>query len=79
MANATRQEAVDRVMAEEVMRWMDRGQAVVFVDTRNPQAWSQSNEKLPGAIRVPADEVERRMSEIPKSVQGERWIVTYCT
>jgi len=66
-------------MAEEVMRWMDRGQAVVFVDTRNPQAWSQSNEKLPGAIRVPADEVERRMSEIPKSVQGERWIVTYCT
>ena len=79
MANATRQEAVDRVTAEEVMRWMDRGQAVVFVDTRNPQAWSQSNEKLPGAIRVPADEVERRMSEIPKSVQGERWIVTYCT
>jgi rhodanese-related sulfurtransferase len=79
VANATRQEAVDRVTAEEVMRWMDRGQAVVFVDTRNPQAWSQSNEKLPGAIRVPADEVERRLSEIPKSVQGERWIVTYCT
>jgi rhodanese-related sulfurtransferase len=79
MSNATRQEAVDRVTAEEVMKWMDRGQALVFVDTRNPQAWSQSNEKLPGAIRVPADEVERRLSEIPKSVQGERWIVTYCT
>jgi rhodanese-related sulfurtransferase len=79
MANATRQEAVDRVTAEEVMRWMDRGEAVVFVDTRNPQAWGQSNEKLPGAIRIHAGEVERHLSEIPKTVPGERWIVTYCT
>jgi rhodanese-related sulfurtransferase len=79
MANATRQEAVDRVTAEEVMRWMDRGEAVVFVDTRNPQAWGQSNEKLPGAIRIPAGEVERHLNEIPKSGPGERWIVTYCT
>jgi rhodanese-related sulfurtransferase len=79
MANATKQEAVDRVTAEEVMRRMDRGEAVVFVDTRNPEAWGQSNEKLPGAIRIPAGEVERRLNEIPKSGAGERWIVTYCT
>jgi rhodanese-related sulfurtransferase len=79
MANATRQEAVDRVTAEEVMRRMDQGEAVVFVDTRNPQAWDQAKEKLPGAIRVPAGEVERHLSEIPKSGPGERWIVTYCT
>jgi rhodanese-related sulfurtransferase len=79
MANATKQEAVDRVTAEEVMRWMDRGEAVVFVDTRNPQAWGQSNEKLPGAIRIPAGEIERHLNEIPKSAPGERWIVTYCT
>ena len=79
MAKATQQEMVDRVTAEEVMRWMDRGKAVFFVDTRNPQAWGESNEKLPGAIRIPAGEVERRLSEIPKSGPGERWIVTYCT
>ena len=79
MANATKQETVDRVTAEEVTRWMDRGEAVVFVDTRNPQAWGQSNEKLPGAIRIPVGEVERHQSEIPKSFPGERWIVTYCT
>ena len=79
MANATKQEAVDRVTAEEVMRRMDHGEAVVFVDTRNPQAWGQSNEKLPKAIRVPAGEVERHLSEIPKSGPAERWIVTYCT
>ncbi|HEU0185320.1 MAG TPA: rhodanese-like domain-containing protein [Blastocatellia bacterium] len=79
MAKATQQELVDRVTAEEVMRWMDSGQAVVFVDSRNPQAWSQSKEKLPGAIRIPADEVGRHLSEIPKSAAGERYIVTYCT
>jgi rhodanese-related sulfurtransferase len=79
MANATRKEAVDRVSAEEVMRWMDRGETVVFIDSRNPQAWRESNEKLPGAIRVPVDEVEQHLSEIPKSGPGERWIVTYCT
>jgi len=79
MANAPKQEALDRVTAEEVMRWMDRGEAVVFVDTRNPEAWGQSNEKLPGAIRIPVGEVERRLNEIPKSGPIERWIVTYCT
>lgn len=79
MAEAIQQEAVDRVSAEEVMRWMDRGKPVIFVDSRNPQAWSQSNEKLPDAIRIPVDEVEQHLSEIPKSGPGERWIVTYCT
>jgi rhodanese-related sulfurtransferase len=79
MAEATQQEIVDRVSPEEVMRWMDRGASVVFVDSRNPQAWSQSNEKLPGAIRVPADEVAQHLSEIPKGGPGERWIVSYCT
>ena len=61
------------------MRWMDRGENVVFVDVRNPQAWSQSNEKLPGAIRIPAGEVDRHLSEIPKSAAGESRIITYCT
>lgn len=79
MAKATQQEKVDRVTAEEVIRWMDRGEAVVFVDTRNPQAWSESNEKLPGAIRIPAGEVERHLGEIPKSGPKDRRIVTYCT
>jgi rhodanese-related sulfurtransferase len=79
LAEATRQEIIDRVIAEEVMRRMDRGESLIFIDTRNPQAWKQSNEKLPGAIRVPADEVSQHLGEIPKDGPGERWIVTYCT
>jgi rhodanese-related sulfurtransferase len=79
MAEATRQEMVDKVTAEEVMRWMDRGKTMVFVDVRNSKDWAESNEKLPGAIRIPAGEVERHLDEIPKNVAGEAWIVTYCT
>ena len=79
MAKATQQEMIDKVTAEEAMKWMDRGEDVIFVDTRNPQAWSQSNEKLPGAIRIPAEEVERHLNEISTSGSKERRIVTYCT
>ena len=83
MAQATQQETIRRVTAEEVNGRMNRGEPVVLIDTRNPQAWSQSNEKLPGAIRIPAGEVERHLNEIPNGgpeggPEG-RWIITYCT
>jgi rhodanese-related sulfurtransferase len=83
MAKAIQQPAIPRVKAEHVMRRIDRGEPVIFVDSRNPQAWSESNEKLPGAIRIPVGEVARRLGEIPNGEQGGRkkdqYIVAYCT
>jgi rhodanese-related sulfurtransferase len=64
-----------RVTVDEVKERMDRGEQFVFVDTRNPQAWSEAETKLPEAIRVPADEVEKHLSEIPR----DRTVITYCT
>jgi rhodanese-related sulfurtransferase len=64
-----------RVTADEVRERMDRGEPFTFIDTRNPQAWAESESKLPGAIRVPADEVGKHLSSIPK----DRVVVTYCT
>ncbi|HKQ51454.1 MAG TPA: hypothetical protein VJT74_03740 [Pyrinomonadaceae bacterium] len=49
--------------------------SLAFVDTRNPRAWVESDVQLPGAIRVPADEVEGHPDEIPQ----ERAVITYCT
>ena len=64
-----------RVTAEEIKERMARGERFTFVDTRNPQAWGAAETKLPGAVRVPADEVAQHLSEIPR----DRAIITYCT
>jgi len=64
-----------RVTVDEVRERMDRGEQFTFVDTRNPQAWGEATEKLPGAVRVPADEVEQHLDEIPR----DRAVITYCT
>lgn len=64
-----------RVTVDEVRQRMERGEQFAFVDTRNPKAWGEAEMKLPGAIRVPADEVEEHLNEIPK----DRTAITYCT
>lgn len=66
---------VTRVTVDEVKERLDRGEQFTFLDTRNPKAWGQSSAKLPGAIRVPADEVSQHFKEIPR----DRTIITYCT
>jgi rhodanese-related sulfurtransferase len=64
-----------RVTVEEVKERMDRSEQFTFVDTRNPQAWGEAETKLPGAIRIPADELEQHLGEIPR----DRAVITYCT
>ena len=64
-----------RVTVDEVKERMNRGEEFTFIDTRNPNAWGEAQTKLPGAIRVPADEVEEHVSEIPR----DRTAITYCT
>ena len=68
--------AVDRVSVDEVKTRMDRGEPLIFLDARNPTAWGEADTKLPGAIRMPVDEVEHRLDELPAR---DRPIVTYCT
>ena len=64
-----------RVTVDEVKERMGRGEQFAFVDTRNPVAWGESDVKLPGAVRVPADELGQHLSEIPR----DRAVITYCT
>jgi len=64
-----------RVTVDEVKQRMDRGESFTFVDTRNPTAWAEADAKLPGAIRIPADEVNEHLDEIPR----DRTVITYCT
>jgi rhodanese-related sulfurtransferase len=64
-----------RVTPEEIRERLARKEKLTFVDARNPEAWSGSNEKLPGAIRIPADEVAKHVGDLPR----DRTIITYCT
>ena len=47
----------------------------MLIDTRNPQAWSQSDVKLPDPIRLPLDNLDENLSKIPK----DKPVVAYCT
>lgn len=64
-----------RITADELKQRMDAEQDFTIVDSRNPQAWAESDGMVPGAIRVPVDELEENLSRIPKN----RPVVAYCT
>ncbi len=64
-----------RISVDGVRKRMQAGEDLVFLDTRNPHAWAQSDVTLPDAIRVPADEVDKHLAEIPKG----KPLVAYCT
>lgn len=64
-----------RVSVDEVRGQLERGEPIVVLDVRNPQAWAASDVKLPGAIRIPLDELAGRADELPR----DRPIVAYCT
>lgn len=64
-----------RVTVDEVLERLSRGEPFTFLDTRNPQAWAEATTKLPGAMRIPADEVEKHLASIPR----DRTVITYCT
>jgi rhodanese-related sulfurtransferase len=63
------------VTAMEAKQMLDRGERVAFVDARNPVAWGESKYKLPGAIRMPVDEVDQHLAELPPNGT----VITYCT
>jgi hypothetical protein len=64
-----------RITVDEVRKRMEAGEDFVLIDTRNPQAWSQSDVKLPEAIRLPLDNYDENLSKIPK----DKPVVAYCT
>ena len=64
-----------RLTVADVNALIERGEPLVFVDSRNPIAWGSSKVKLPGAVRIPIDEVERHLPTLPR----DRRLIVYCT
>ena len=53
---------------------LDAGEALVL-DVVSPAAWDHLDVAIPGALRIPPDELSRRYRELPT----EREIIAYCT
>ncbi len=64
-----------RITPEELKRRIDSGEDFTIIDTRNPTAWAQSDTMMPGAIRIPLDELNEHIDRIPR----RRPVVAYCT
>jgi len=64
-----------RITVDDLRKRMENGEDFVVIDTRNPQEWANSEQKIPEAIRVSADDIDQALSRIPK----DKPIVTYCT
>lgn len=64
-----------RVTPEEVKQWMDSGESIAIVDLRHDSDVQASPNRLPGAIRLTAEELDLRHDEIPR----DREIILYCS
>jgi len=65
---------IARVTPEELRRQLDAGAKVMVVDLRGSVERQVDAVKLPGALQMSPDEVERRHAEIPR----DRDLVLYC-
>jgi hypothetical protein len=55
-----------RVTVDEVKELLEHGEPTFFVDARTAPDWEKTDNKVKGALRLPASEVEARLSEIPR-------------
>jgi rhodanese-related sulfurtransferase len=65
----------NRMSPDEANARVLAGEPIVFLDSRNPKAWEESDRKIPGAIRVPTDDVDSHLNKIDRAST----IITYCT
>ena len=66
---------VARVTPEELRDMLDSGQDVVIVDLRRALEVRHDRTKLPGALWIPLEDVERHHDEIPR----EKEVIVYCS
>lgn len=59
----------------EIKARMERGEHFVFIDARPMPEWNAAENKIPGAIHVPAEGISEHLKEIPLGHP----VVSYCT
>ena len=66
----------ERIMPQEVMRKLNAGERIIFLDTRTAAARGADNQVIPNSILIEnVDTVRRVVEQTPK----DSLVVTYCT
>lgn len=63
-----------RISPEDAKRLIDAGDALVL-DVVASGVWASLDDALPGALRIPPEEIGDRFGELPR----EKAVVAYCT
>jgi len=66
---------VERITVDELKEKLAKNEPVFIIDSRSQGSYESSDAKIKGAVRIPADEVEARLKEIPR----DKEIAVYCT
>jgi membrane protein DedA with SNARE-associated domain len=66
---------IARIMPQQLKVMMDRGDEVFVVDLRHAIDLEDEPRTIPGALRLPAEELEQRADELPL----DRELVLFCT
>lgn len=64
-----------RIRAIDLLDRMEAGEETVLIDTRNPKAWAQSDQKLPGACEFLRTKSRLHTHKLPR----DQVIVSYCS
>ena len=64
-----------RITASELKQKLDKNEPVTIIDLRHSLDFLPDPYTIPGAIRIPLEELEKRQDEIPPN----REVVLYCT
>ena len=75
VAQAAQPAEVERISVEDLKEKLAKNEPVFIIDSRSQGSYDGSETRIKGAIRIPLDEVESRLAEIPR----DKEIVVYCT
>jgi len=66
---------IGRITPEELKRKLDAKEHIAILDLRHPLDFLPQPYTIPGAIRIPVEQLEARHQEIPR----DRELILYCT
>ena len=66
----------DRISVEELRALQSSGAPLLIVDVRAETSFNSSPFQAQGALRIPADQIVRRIAEL--NVPRQTWIITFC-